>query len=138
MQELNIWNHYKEPKKRKPIDKNTRDAVWIRYMKGKAVGKCYCCRVRPIHFTDFQVGHNKSVARGGKDNITNLRPICRPCNTGMGTMSIERYRTRFTLKKPSAKVSRAKARRRKPSNDALDFGMFEPPKRSKGMFDLKF
>jgi hypothetical protein len=44
---------------------------------------------------DFQVGHNKAVAKGGNNNISNLRPICGPCNRGMGTMSIEKYRENF-------------------------------------------
>lgn len=81
--------------KRRQIDKNTRDAVWIKYMGNKVEGKCYCCKLRTIHITDFQVGHNKAVAKGGSDNISNLRPICGPCNRGMGTMSIEKYREKY-------------------------------------------
>lgn len=64
-------------------------------MGNKAEGKCYCCEIRTIHITDFQVGHNKAVAKGGSDNISNLRPICGPCNRGMGTMSIEKYREKY-------------------------------------------
>ena len=52
--------------KRKPIGKTLRDSVWLKYMKNKTIGKCYCCRERPIHYSDFQVGHNKAVAKGGK------------------------------------------------------------------------
>ncbi|WP_164888477.1 HNH endonuclease [Methanosarcina sp. MSH10X1] len=81
--------------KRRTIDKNTRDAVWIKYMGNKVEGKCYCCKIRTIHVMDFQVGHNKAVAKGGNDNISNLRPICGPCNRGMGTKSIEKYREKF-------------------------------------------
>lgn len=81
--------------KRRPIDKNTKDAVWIKYMGNKVEGKCCCCNIRTIHITDFQVGHNKAVARGGNDNIINLRPICGPCNRGMGTMSIDKYREKY-------------------------------------------
>ena len=61
----------------------------------KRVGKCYCCEWRPITYTDFEVGHNKAVAKGGKDNISNLRPICRQCNRSMRTMSIEQYKKKF-------------------------------------------
>ena len=88
-----LWDDEK-PKRRK-IDKPTRDAVWIKYMGNVAEGKCYCCGIRTIHITDFQIGHNQAVAKGGKDNITNLRPICGPCNRGMGTMSIEKYKQKY-------------------------------------------
>lgn len=82
-------------KKRRPIDKSTKNAVWFKYMKNKTEGKCYCCRIRTIHITDFQVGHNKAIAKGGGDNISNLRPICGPCNRGMHTMSIEHYKKKY-------------------------------------------
>jgi len=102
-----IWGEKPKPKpskkKRRPIDKNTRDAVWIKYMGNKVEGKCYCCGIRTIHITDFQVGHNKAVAKEGKDNISNLRPICGPCNRGMGTMSIEQYKAKYFGKKLGTK-----------------------------------
>jgi len=85
----------KEKPKRKTINKDLREKVWLRYMKNKTEGKCYCCRIKPIHFTDFEVGHNISKANGGSDNILNLRPICRSCNRGMGTKSIEWYRNKY-------------------------------------------
>jgi len=75
-------------KKRRPIDKNIRHLVWTKYNKASLSGKCYVCKT-PITFQHFHVGHNKAVAKGGKDNINNLRPICSACNSPMGTM----YRT---------------------------------------------
>ena len=116
----------KPTKTKRPIDKNTRDAVWIKYMGNKVEGKCYCCKIRTIHITHFQVGHNKARAKGGKDNISNLRPICGPCNRGMGTMSIETYRkkyfTKTTKKKPSTKKKTTKKKTTK--------------KKAKGPFDI--
>ena len=56
----------KPESKRKPIGKALRDNVWIKYIGNKTQGKCYCCKNKPIHFTDFEVGHNKAVAMGGK------------------------------------------------------------------------
>jgi len=83
---------------RKAIDKGLRELVWMKYMKGKQQGKCYCCRIKPIHFLGgFEVGHNKAVARGGQNHISNLRPICRSCNRGMRTKSIEWYRKKILL-----------------------------------------
>ena len=101
-------------KTRRPIDKSTKDAVWFRYMGKKSEGKCYCCRIRTIHITDFQVGHNKAVAKGGRDNISNLRPICGPCNRGMGTMSIEKYRAKYYAKpkKTTRKIRKKKTRKK--------------------------
>lgn len=93
---------------RKPIGKPLRDQVWLKYMGNKAQGKCYCCRIRMIHITDFQVGHNKAVVRGGKNNISNLRPICGPCNRGMGTKSIEWYRKKYFSKGGKKKTIRKK------------------------------
>lgn len=87
--------------KRRPIDKNTRDAVWLKYMGNKVEGKCYCCKIRTIHVMDFQVGHNKAVAKGGSDNVSNLRPICSSCNRGMGTMPIEKYREKYFMSQPN-------------------------------------
>lgn len=110
--------------KRRPIDKATRDAVWIKYMGDSPKGICYCCRIRPIHFTEFQVGHNKPVSKGGKDNISNLRPICGSCNRGMGDMNLEEYRKEYygsisepqkipTRTKPKPKKSRVEREMRK-------------------------
>ncbi len=80
---------------RKKINKDLREKVWLKYMKNKVLGKCYCCKIKPIHFTDFEVGHNKAVSKGGSNNINNLRPICRSCNKGMGTKTIEWYRNKY-------------------------------------------
>lgn len=91
----------KKSSSRKAIGKPLRDQVWLKYIGNKAQGKCYCCKIRTIHITDFQVGHNKAVAKGGSNNIANLRPICGPCNRAMRTKSIEWYRKKY-FAKPSA------------------------------------
>jgi len=112
---------------RKSIGKPLRDQVWLKYMGNKAQGKCYCCRIRPIHITDFQVGHNKSVAKGGKNNISNLRPICGPCNRGMGTKSIERYRKVHFSKGGKRKHTKKPKTRRSPRKPTSPWGI-EPIK----------
>ena len=114
------------PPTRKPIGKSLRDQVWLKYMGNKAQGKCYCCKIRPIHMTDFQVGHNKAVAKGGKNNISNLRPICGPCNRGMRTKSIEWYRKKYFAKTKSKKGSK-KIRKNKPRIPSI-LSMTKPPK----------
>jgi 5-methylcytosine-specific restriction endonuclease McrA len=90
-----------EPRRR-TIPKAVKITVWNKYIGSeKPEGKCYVCK-RTIHVTDFDLGHNKAVAKGGGDNINNLRPICRTCNSSMGTMSIERFKAKyFEVKKPT-------------------------------------
>jgi hypothetical protein len=72
-----------------------KDTVWTIYIGAdKSEGKCYVCK-RTIHMRDFDLGHNQAVAKGGKDMISNLRPICRTCNSSMGTMSIETFKAKY-------------------------------------------
>jgi|GEM_PF-2702574 len=83
-----------EPRKRKAIPKGVRDSVWKMYAGvDKTEGKCYVCGTTITVF-NFDVGHNKAKAKGGSDKIDNLRPICRSCNSSMGTMSIETYKAK--------------------------------------------
>jgi 5-methylcytosine-specific restriction endonuclease McrA len=105
----------KEKPIRKKIPKAVREQVWDVYIgTAKMEGKCYCCGWRTITFREFEVGHNKAVAKGGKDNISNLRPICRKCNSSTGTMSIEQYKKKyFTKPKTSKKKTKRKAKKKK-------------------------
>ena len=87
-----FYNEERSPR-RKTIPKAVKDTVWTIYIGAdKAEGKCFCCGTRTIHILDFEAGHNKAVAKGGKNHISNLRPICRTCNTSMGTQSIESFK----------------------------------------------
>lgn len=110
---LLLGEEKRKTKLRRKIPKAVKEAVWGRYIGiKKAEGKCYVCN-RTIHITRFEVGHNKAVARGGSDNITNLRPICRSCNLAMGTMSIETFKRKYFSKtsKKSVKERVGKTRR---------------------------
>jgi hypothetical protein len=82
-------------KLRRTIPKSVKDSVWnINIGQDKPYGKCFICG-KTIHIQDFDVGHNKAVTKGGTNNINNLKPICRTCNTSMGTMSIEVFKKRY-------------------------------------------
>jgi hypothetical protein len=80
---------------RRKIPKHIKEVVWARYIgANKAEGRCCVCR-KTIHFTDFEVGHDKAFAKGGDDNIGNLRPVCRSCNLAMGIMSIKEFKSTY-------------------------------------------
>lgn len=115
---------------RKPLGKPLRDTVWMKYMGNKVEGKCYCCKIRPIHYSDFQVGHNRAIAKGGSNQISNLRPICGPCNRGMGTKSIEWYRAKHFDVKPSSVPPKIKRIRKKSQNHQSSFSINLPKTRN--------
>lgn len=106
----------KERRTRRKIPKGVRESVWNRYIgKDKIEGKCYVCD-RTIRITNFEVGHNKAVAKGGSNRITNLRPICRKCNSSMGTMSIEVYKRKYYSKRKRKSTTQkvVKKKRKRP------------------------
>jgi len=85
--------------KRKAIPKAKRDRVWNKYIGvDEPAGKCYACN-KPIHYQEFEVGHNRALAKGGSDEISNLRPICHKCNKDMLTMSIETFKVKVLGKR---------------------------------------
>lgn len=126
MNALDSWLYGDETPRRRKIPKAVRDMVWMKYMKGKSEGKCYCCRIQTINFANFEVGHNKAVARGGKDNISNLRPICKTCNTSMGTKTIESFRAKH-FAKPVKSTAESKTGR--PAKKTVKASTASPPKK---------
>ena len=85
------------------VPKAVKDATWKKYMGYKTEGKCYCCRMETISVFNFEIGHNKAKAKGGSNDIENLRPICKGCNTSMGTQSIESFRAKHFSSNSSSK-----------------------------------
>ncbi len=134
-----IGSPIKKNNNRKVIGKPLRNTIWMKYLGNRAQGKCYCCKIRPIHYSDFQVGHNKAVSKGGKNNISNLRPICGPCNRGMSTGSIEAYRKKhFTrpshIKQSASPVKRVKRQKNNLRNANLfSLGTLKPSKNPFGL-----
>jgi hypothetical protein len=73
-----------------------RNAVWIKYIgneKGSSV--CSCCEYQQIDRGNYECGHVIARAKGGEDHIDNLRPICKLCNTSMGTKNMEEFKKLF-------------------------------------------
>jgi hypothetical protein len=82
--------------KKAKIPKHIKNLVWNKYIGAdNATGKCICCRQATISNTSFDCGHVIAEANGGDMNINNLRPICRDCNAGMGTRSMNDFTSEF-------------------------------------------
>lgn len=78
--------------KRKKIPKAIRTLVWNKYIGADiTAAKCLCCREEKISHTNWHCGHVHSEAKGGDTTINNLRPICAPCNSSMGTKSMNEF-----------------------------------------------
>ena len=83
-------------KKKQQIPKAVRVHVWNLYIGPNIIEhRCLCCKKTLIKNTDFEVGHIISEKEGGTQEISNLRPICSPCNLSMGTTNMVEYVKRY-------------------------------------------
>ena len=90
-----LLNDADSPKSRRPLPKKVRTDVWNKHFNEEAYsGACKVCKCK-ITKDDFQCGHIIAVAKGGKDNIGNLAPVCGQCNRGMMTENMDTYIKRF-------------------------------------------
>ena len=69
------------------IDAETRTIVW-----NKSHGFCWYCGIEMHPFTNFHVDHVWPVADGGSNQIDNLVPCCKPCNSRKATRPAEYLR----------------------------------------------
>ena len=93
----------KESKKR-TLPKQVADTVWMKYESlNNTIGKCYCCggEIKLIP-RNYEVSHIVSRHKGGKDEISNLRPTCISCNRSMGTQDMRDYMRRFGYDKTNS------------------------------------
>ena len=82
-----------EPPKKdtKKITQGMRSFIFNHYCGTVTnIGKCFCC-LKTIHFTEYQCGHVKARAEGGKVTKKNLRPLCAQCNQQMRTTHMMDY-----------------------------------------------
>jgi hypothetical protein len=82
--------------RRKKIPKHIRTLVWNEHI-GSSVSEnlCCCCKKEKIDVRNFHCGHVIADANGGDLTIPNLRPICPPCNSAMGTRSMNEFMKEF-------------------------------------------
>ncbi|PNH01591.1 hypothetical protein TSOC_012513 [Tetrabaena socialis] len=76
---------------KRKLNKATRCAVWNRHFGERAgTGSCYCCR-HEITQQTYECGHILAACNGGSDELSNLRPICAPCNRSMGKAHMDEF-----------------------------------------------
>ena len=83
---------------RKSIPKAVRIDLWKNHFGNEYYGECFVCGKR-IDTHNFEAGHIKAQAKGGKDNISNLKPVCKACNNSMKTMNLYEYKNKYYSKK---------------------------------------
>ena len=74
-----------------PMTQALRQACWVKWMGNNFKKECWCCHINEITPFNFEAGHVKAKAMGGKNTIENLRPICGFCNKAMGTKNMFQF-----------------------------------------------
>jgi len=78
--------------RKEKIPEAVRIAVWNNYIgRKKGEDKCFIGCGEPITRSNFECGHVKAEACGGKVTIQNLRPICSKCNKSIGKRDMEEF-----------------------------------------------
>ena len=81
-------NRYKKNK----LNKQMRARCWMKYVgEDDARTMCVCCQEQMITTFSFECAHVVARACGGSNDLSNLRPICRDCNCGMGIRNMREY-----------------------------------------------
>jgi len=82
-----------EVKEFKNIPKQIRERVWSKAFGEAKEGTCHCCK-KKIDTEHWEQGHIVARACGGKDDASNLRPVCQKCNRSMGVENMDAFKAR--------------------------------------------
>lgn len=77
--------------KKKSIPKALRMKLWEQQFGDTLSGNCFTCH-RNVKVDDFQAGHIIAEANGGQVTLSNLKVVCKPCNTSCGTMDLNAFK----------------------------------------------
>jgi flagellar biosynthesis GTPase FlhF len=77
--------------RKRVIPKALRMKLWEIECGNTLSGLCFTCN-RIVKVDDFQAGHIISEANGGLVTLSNLKVVCKPCNTSCGTMDLHCFK----------------------------------------------
>ncbi len=85
-------NTLKKPKySRLSIPKIIKEEVWLKTYGDKVLVICTVCNHNRISAFNHECGHIISIAHGGNNDVSNLKSICRPCNSSMGMQNMNDF-----------------------------------------------
>jgi len=91
----------KVKKTKEKIPASVKSTLWSQHFPNIIEGKCKCCQTEVISRNNFDCGHIISEKEGGKIHLDNLKPICRLCNSSMGTQNMTDYMKKYGFDKIS-------------------------------------
>jgi hypothetical protein len=89
----------KEKKTKEKIPASVKNTLWSLHFENNIQGKCQCCKTEVISKNNFDCGHITSEKNGGTVHLDNLKPICRSCNSSMGTTNMNDFMTKYGFDK---------------------------------------
>jgi len=86
--------------KKEKIPATVRNSVWNQNI-GVTIGQseCMCCKSEPITRANFECGHVIAEKNNGIVELNNLKPICKHCNTSMGTENMDSFMKKYGFDK---------------------------------------
>lgn len=83
-------------KKKENVPKPLKKQIWNKYVgveEGESI--CQCCKSQIIDKNDFSCGHIIAEKNGGTLDLENIRPICKSCNSSMGTTDMRAFMKKY-------------------------------------------
>lgn len=71
---------------------STMNRSSLRAVHDKTNGRCWYCSATLHPLSDWQVEHQQPRAQGGGDDLANLVPACKYCNTRKGNRTVDQFR----------------------------------------------
>ena len=96
--------------KKKTIPKALRMKLWEIDCGNTLSGSCFACN-RTVKVDDFQAGHIISEANGGLVTLSNLKVVCKPCNTSCGTMDLHCFKEILETTPESSSLVKTKSKK---------------------------